>query len=132
MLRAEAATPAPTPAPAQIAAVETTPQPYYAPAPQPTYAPQPAYTPAPQPVQAPAAIGPAPIGGSYWVQAGAFRDQAAARRIADRLGARAKVDAGGGGYRVLVGPWIDQTAAENARQAVMARGYADALLISGG
>lgn len=132
VLRAEAATPAPTPAPAQIAAVETTPQPYYAPAPQPTYAPQPAYTPAPQPVQAPAAIGPAPIGGSYWVQAGAFRDQAAARRIADRLGARAKVDAGGGGYRVLVGPWIDQTAAENARQAVMARGYADALLISGG
>jgi len=70
--------------------------------------------------------------GSYWVQAGAFPDQRSARRIADRLGARAMVDASGGGWRVLVGPWIDAAAAENARQAVVARGYADALLISGG
>ena len=34
-------------------------------------------------------------------------------------------------YRVLVGPWTDPDAAEHARQAVVARGYADALLISG-
>ncbi len=33
-------------------------------------------------------------------------------------------------FRVLVGPWPDANAAEHARQAVIARGYADALLIS--
>ena len=33
-------------------------------------------------------------------------------------------------FRVLVGPWGDANAAEHARQAVIARGYADALLIS--
>ncbi len=124
VLRAEAARAA-EPQPVQMAAVQpapiqTTPRPYYA--------PQPAYAPTPQVATAPVV----PIGGSYWVQAGAFRDPGAARRIADRLGARAKVDEAGGGYRVLVGPWIDQAAAESARQAVMARGYADALLISGG
>ncbi|GAW39664.1 RlpA-like protein precursor [Brevundimonas sp. SH203] len=107
----------------QPAPIQTTPQPYQAP--QPIYQAQPAYAP---PQAAPAVS----IGGSYWVQAGAFRDPGAAQRIADRLGARAKVDEAGGGYRVLVGPWIDQAAAESARQAVMARGYADALLISGG
>ena len=109
----------------QPAPIQTTPQPYYTP--QPPYTPPPAYAP-PQAVPTPVA----PIGGSYWVQAGAFRDPGAAQRIAERLGARAKVDETGGGYRVLVGPWIDQAAAESARQAVMARGYADALLISGG
>ncbi len=109
----------------QPAPIQTTPRAYYAP--QLAYTPPQAYAPlqaAPTPV--------APIGGSYWVQAGAFRDPGAAQRIAERLGARAKVDDTGGGYRVLVGPWIDQEAAESARQAVMARGYADALLISGG
>lgn len=83
-----------------------------------------------------AASPPTPVAvvgsGSYWVQAGSFSDQRSARRIADRLGSRATVDASGGGYRVLVGPWIDANAAETARQAVVARGYADALLISGG
>ncbi|GLK50121.1 lipoprotein [Brevundimonas intermedia] len=89
------------------------------------------YQPAPQtaPVEATAVVSGS---GSYWVQAGSFSDQGAARRIAGRLGARATVDASGGGYRVLVGPWIDANAAETARQAVVARGYADALLISGG
>nr|WP_314527653.1 septal ring lytic transglycosylase RlpA family protein [uncultured Brevundimonas sp.] len=130
VLRAEAPRAA-EPQPVQMAAVQpapiqTTPRPYYAP--QPAYTPQPVYAPTPQVATAPVV----PIGGSYWVQAGAFRDPGAARRIADRLGARAKVDEAGGGYRVLVGPWIDQAAAESARQAVMARGYADALLISGG
>ena len=47
------------------------------------------------------------------------------------LGARATVSASNGGYRVLVGPWLDAGSAEDARQAVVARGYADALLISG-
>lgn len=72
--------------------------------------------------------------GAYWIQAGAFSDRRAARRVADRLGERATVDTTPGGdaamFRVLVGPWPDANAAEHARQAVIARGYADALLIS--
>ena len=72
--------------------------------------------------------------GGMWVQAGAFADQRAARRIAQCLGDRATVQPTNSGgrelYRVVVGPWEDATAAESARQAVVARGYADALLIS--
>ena len=70
--------------------------------------------------------------GDYWIQAGAFSDRRAARRVADQLGDRATVDAGrnDGLFRVLVGPWPDPNAAERSRQAVIARGYADALLIS--
>ncbi|HAF81307.1 MAG TPA: septal ring lytic transglycosylase RlpA family lipoprotein, partial [Brevundimonas sp.] len=83
---------------------------------------------------APSTWAEAPVGagGGFWVQAGAFRDQNSARRTARRLGERATVDETGGLYRVLVGPWGDANAAETARQAVVARGYADALLISGG
>ena len=73
-------------------------------------------------------------GGAYWVQAGAFSDRRVAGHIADRLGQRASIsetDAGGRAlFRVLVGPWGDANAAETARQAVIARGYPDALLIS--
>ena len=71
-------------------------------------------------------------GGAYWIQAGAFSDRRAARRVADQLGDQATVDAGmdDGLFRVLVGPWPDPNAAERSRQAVIARGYADALLIS--
>lgn len=93
---------------------------------------------------APAAAPPAPASyptaprayesGAYWIQAGAFSDRQAARRVAERLGDRATVDVEAGGgvalFRVLVGPWPDADAAEHARQAVIARGYADALLIS--
>ncbi len=70
--------------------------------------------------------------GDYWIQAGAFSDRRAARRVADELGDRATVDGGrnDGLFRVLVGPWPDPDAAERSRQAVIARGYADALLIS--
>nr|WP_314435706.1 septal ring lytic transglycosylase RlpA family protein [uncultured Brevundimonas sp.] len=85
----------------------------------------------PPSVVAPPAVAQA---GGVWVQAGAFADQRAARRIAGRLGDRATVQPMNSGgrelYRVVVGPWDDATAAENARQAVVARGYADALLIS--
>ncbi|HZV83612.1 MAG TPA: septal ring lytic transglycosylase RlpA family protein [Brevundimonas sp.] len=66
----------------------------------------------------------------FWVQAGAFSDRDAARRAADRLGEQATVADGHPSFRVLVGPWSDPNAAEQARQAVIARGYADALLIS--
>ena len=73
---------------------------------------------------------------AYWVQAGAFSDRGAAKRIADRLGGRATIqDLSGGGqpqFRVIIGPWPDANAAEQARQAVIARGFGDALLISGG
>jgi rare lipoprotein A len=97
-----------------------------------------------QPLQYAANVAPAPVAarpepaaeaGRYWIQAGSFSDRRAARRVADRLGDRATVDVAGQGdsplYRVLVGPWPDPNAAEHARQAVVARGYADALLISG-
>lgn len=85
--------------------------------------------PAPYPAAAPSREN-----GAYWIQAGAFSDRGAARRVADRLGDRATVDMTPGSaeamFRVLVGPWPDANAAEHARQAVIARGYADALLIS--
>jgi len=84
----------------------------------------------------PPAVRPDPVetDAAYWVQAGAFADRRAADRTARRLGDRATVDpmdAGGRTlFRVLVGPWSDANAAESARHAVIARGYADALLIS--
>lgn len=67
---------------------------------------------------------------AFWIQAGAFSDRDAARRVAERLGEQATVADGDRLFRVLVGPWPDPNAAEQARQAVIARGYADALLIS--
>ncbi|GLS01780.1 lipoprotein [Brevundimonas denitrificans] len=81
---------------------------------------------------APPAPSPPATRGDYWIQAGAFSDRRAARRVADELGERASVDGGrnDGLFRVLVGPWPDPNAAERSRQAVIARGYADALLIS--
>ena len=96
--------------------------------------------PAPQPrpyIQPVTTVAPVVSGASaYWVQAAAFSDRRAAKRIADRLGDRATVqDLNGVGqaqFRVIVGPWPDANAAEQARQAVIARGFGDALLISGG
>ncbi|AYG95891.1 septal ring lytic transglycosylase RlpA family protein [Brevundimonas naejangsanensis] len=72
---------------------------------------------------------------SYWVQAGAFSDRRGADRVARRLGDRAvvqNIDRDGRPlFRVVVGPWPDAGAAERARQAVVARGFDDALLIGG-
>lgn len=87
-----------------------------------------------------AAVAPAPVvqaeSGAFWVQAGAFSQRGTAERIADRLGERARVQpidgASGRLFRVVIGPWGDANDAEDARQAVIARGYPDALLISGG
>lgn len=74
-------------------------------------------------------------GGAFWVQAGAYSERRAADRVSRRLGDRAQVQdvqtGAGRLYRVVVGPWDDAGAAERARQAVIARGHADALLISG-
>ena len=68
----------------------------------------------------------------YWIQAGAFSDRRAAGHVAARLGERASVSETGSGQllRVVIGPWANANAAETARQAVIARGYPDALLIS--
>ncbi|MDQ1153634.1 septal ring lytic transglycosylase RlpA family protein [Brevundimonas sp. SORGH_AS_0993] len=68
---------------------------------------------------------------SFWVQAGVFADASEARRIADSLSGWVRADGEGERYRVVVGPWDSANAAEAARLSVMARGYADALLISG-
>ncbi len=71
----------------------------------------------------------------YWVQAGSYADPLAARLSAEGLGDRAVVrpaDVEGRRlYRVMIGPWPDANAAERGRQDAVARGFADALLISG-
>ena len=86
--------------------------------------------------QASATVAPVASASAYWVQAGAFSDRRAAQRIADRLGDRATVQDvridDRSLFRVIVGPWSNANAAEQARQAVIARGFGDALLISGG
>jgi rare lipoprotein A len=69
--------------------------------------------------------------GPFWVQAGAFSDADQARRIADSLSGWVRANGADARFRVVVGPWDDANAAESARQAVVARGYVDALLISG-
>lgn len=113
--------------------------------------PTPAPTPASVPVAAPplvsepitqpmtvvaAPVITAPTLTGHWVQAASYGDQASAHRFADRLGDRAQVQPfevnGQTLYRILIGPWSDENAAEKARQAVVARGYREALLISGG
>ncbi len=88
--------------------------------------------PAPQPVYT--AAQPA-TSNAYWVQAGAYSDRRGADQVARRLGDKAvvqNIDRNGRPlFRVVVGPWPDAGAAERARQAVMARGFDDALLIGG-
>lgn len=82
-----------------------------------------------------AAIAPAPVAvaevTTFWVQAGSFSDQVEAGRIADSLSGWVRADRGAGRFNVVVGPWDSANAAEAARQSVVARGYAGALLISG-
>ncbi len=124
MQRAEAAPARIDAAPSRVAG----PRPYYEAASAPT--PAPAQAPAPQPV--PSYAAPA---AAYWVQAGAYSDRRGADRVARRLGDRASIQNldrdGRTLFRVVVGPWPDATAAERARQAVIARGFSDALLIGG-
>lgn len=68
----------------------------------------------------------------FWLQVGAYPQQDRARGVADRFGRSARVQAATNAamFRVLVGPWTDANAAEQARQAAVADGFADALLIS--
>ncbi|WP_295171719.1 septal ring lytic transglycosylase RlpA family protein [uncultured Brevundimonas sp.] len=90
--------------------------------------------PASPPVSAPV-IAPVPVAvaevTTFWVQAGSFSDQVEAGRIADSLSGWVRADRGAGRFNVVVGPWDSANAAEAARQSVVARGYAGALLISG-
>src|SRR5690606_35518259 len=124
MQRAEAAPARNVAAPSR----EAGPRPYYEVASTPP--PAPAQAPAPEPVPSHAA--PAAADG---VQAGAYSERRGADRVARRLGDRASIQNldrdGRTLFRVVVGPWPDATAAERARQAVIARGFSDALLIGG-
>jgi rare lipoprotein A len=82
---------------------------------------------------APAYSAPPAMAAGQWVQAGSWSNEAEARRAARHLGGGASATSdGAGGWRVLVGPWPDAATAERSRRAVVSRGYADALLISGG
>ena len=117
-------------------------QPVYPPAS--VAAPLPAPTPAPVPVQSqpiypPAQPAPsypaapaAPAG--YRIQVSVFEQPAFANAVVRQLGGGATVESfernGRTLYRVVVGPWPDQAAAERSRQAIIARGFGDALLIA--
>lgn len=90
----------------------------------------PASPPVGAPVVAPAPVAVAEVP-TFWVQAGSFSDQVEAGRIADSLSGWVRADRGAGRFNVVVGPWDSANAAEAARQSVVARGYAGALLISG-
>jgi rare lipoprotein A len=83
----------------------------------------------PPPSPAPAA----PPEGRFWIQVAAYPAQPEAQATAGRLGETARVQAATDNsmFRVILGPWPDANAAEQARQAVLARGFQQALLISG-
>jgi rare lipoprotein A len=131
--------PEPVPAaiiPPPVAPIVAAPLPAPAPEPAPVYVPTPVMASAPAPVaqSAPAPITVPSVLTGHWVQAAAYADAATAQRFADRLGPQALVQPfpanGQTFYRILVGPWPDANAAERARQAIIARGYREALLIS--
>lgn len=71
----------------------------------------------------------------YWIQAGPFSDQGAARAAARRLGDRARVDStrvnGQRLWRVMLGPWGDPNQAEQARRGVIAHGIPGAAIVGG-
>jgi rare lipoprotein A len=82
----------------------------------------------------PPVIAPAPMisDETFWLQVAAYPQQDQARTVAGRFGRTAQVQAATNTamFRVLVGPWNDANAAEQARQAAVADGFAEALLIS--
>lgn len=75
---------------------------------------------------------PSRIDERFWIQVAAYPQQDQARATAGRFGQSAQVQAATNTamFRVLLGPWNDANAAERARQAAVADGFADALLIS--
>nr|WP_292042640.1 SPOR domain-containing protein [Brevundimonas sp. UBA5713] len=144
--------PVPTPTPAPYAppvqepvspyATPVQPLPPPVPAPSPQTAPVSPYAPPvaqpqSQPVYPPATV-PAPTypgtPEGYRVQVSVFEQPAFANAVARQLGGGATVESfernGRTLYRVVVGPWPDHAAAERSRQAIIARGFGDALLIA--
>lgn len=135
--------PVPQPVP-QPAPVSPYAPPVAQPQPQPVYPPAPAPAPTPMPVQPQSTYPPAqpaptypaapatPVG--YRVQVSVFEQPAFANAVVRQLGGGATVESfernGRTLYRVVVGPWPDQAAAERSRQAIIARGFGDALLIA--
>lgn len=70
----------------------------------------------------------------FWVQAAAFASREAAALTASNIGSASVQTADVGGrqmFRVVLGPWNNANSAEQARQGVVARGFRDAMLISG-
>lgn len=92
--------------------------------------------PVPTPVYTPPPVASVPVlnSGPYRVQVMSFEERAFADGIARRVGGDAVVESytrnGRTLYRVLVGSGSDQTGAERLRQAIIARGFVDALLIA--
>ena len=80
----------------------------------------------------PLAAAPVTAEQRYWLEVVAYREEPLAQAAAGRIGRSARVQAASDQsmFRVLMGPWNDPNAAERARQAVVADGFADALLIS--
>ncbi|MEG1452811.1 septal ring lytic transglycosylase RlpA family protein [Brevundimonas sp.] len=92
--------------------------------------------PVPVPVYTPPPVAPVPTqaSGPYRVQVMSFEERAFADGIARRVGGDAVVESfernGRTLYRVVVGSGADREGAERLRQAIIARGFADALLIA--
>lgn len=82
--------------------------------------------------RSPAPVSQARTEQSFWIQVAAYPQQDQARAAAGRAGRTAQVQAAldQSMFRVLLGPWTDANAAEQARQAAVADGFVDALLIS--
>ena len=96
-------------------------------------------TPVPSPLPSPVLQVPAPVPTpvtttTYKVQVITFDERAYADGVARRLGDGAVVESfernGRTIYRVIIGQWPDAAAAERSRQAIIARGFSDALLIA--
>ena len=77
----------------------------------------------------PAAVVPIPPSrsGRYAVQVGTFSSQSRAQALAGNLDASVRRE--GGLYRVVLGPFDDARSAQRARDAVVGRGYGDALIL---
>lgn len=97
---------------------------------KPVPVPVPVYTPPPPPP----ASASVQASGPYRVQVMSFDERAFADGIARRVGGDAVVESfersGRTLYRVIVGSGADREGAERLRQAIIARGFADALLIA--
>jgi len=112
------------------------------PASEPVATAKPAAKPAPAPktkpvavaaaisTEKPAAPAPAAIKGNWYVQLGAFSSKPRADAMATRAGAR--VDAVGSLFRVRFGPYASEAAANESLRSIKAKGYPEALILSGG